>query len=161
MDPQITQISGEKNINVVIEETPTRSYSKDYTPLDDLYDERTNNLPISPSLQASMNTPTIDPDGIDVSDEQYLEIIMKMIDGGKINLMDPRSLLNLNIYEKLNPQQEYKVDMNTQIIMARLRDISDLWKRGEKKTYQMKGLIASLRQAESRVEQDCGNVFVI
>lgn len=156
-----TQISDVKDINVEIKQTAPRSYSKNYTPLDDLYDERTNNLPISPSLQGAMNNPPLDPDGIDVTDEQYLEIIMKMIEGKKIDLLSPRSLLNLDIYEKLSSDKEYKVDMNTQILMARLRDIHELWKRGEKKTYQMKQLIAELRQTESRVENECGDVFVI
>ncbi|KKP39181.1 MAG: hypothetical protein UR28_C0009G0005 [Candidatus Peregrinibacteria bacterium GW2011_GWF2_33_10] len=138
-----------------------RVYDKTYTPLHDLYDEATNDAPISDNLQQKMNTPPLDPDGGDLTDQQYLGIIMKMVESKKINLMNQNTLLNLEIYEKLNPQQTVKVDMNTQVIMFRLREIHNLWKSDSSMTYQMKHLITELRQIESRVEQECGNVYVI
>lgn len=134
---------------------------KDNSGLRDLYDEKTNDLPISPNLQEKMNMPPQDPDELNITDQEYLHIVMKMIDGGKINLLNPQSLLNLEVYDKLTPNQLVRIDMDTQVLMARLRDIHTLWKLDQTLTYQMKNLIESLRQVESRVESECGDVYVI
>jgi|SRR3989339_927881 len=142
-------------------QSQTRQYSAKYTPLNDLYDEKTNNLPIDQDLQQIMNTPPLDPDELNVTDKQYLEIIIKMIESGKINLLNPRTLLNEKVYDQLKGEKEKKVDINTNILMARLRDIYELWKLKKITTYQMKLLIQELRQIEARVEQECGNVYVI
>ncbi len=138
-----------------------RLYTKDYTPLNDLYDPKTNDLPISPELQSIVNIPPVNPNGINETDQEYLKKVMDMIDTRKINLLAPRTLLNIDIYEKLDPQQELKVDMNTQALMARLREIHTLWQLDEVFTYQIQNLIASVRDIKSRVEEDCGDVYVI
>lgn len=138
-----------------------RTYNKDYTPLDDLYDQTTNDAPIHQKLQELVNTPPIDPAGLDESDEQYLKKVMKLIENGQIDFLKPRTLINEEVYKNLKPEQEIKTDINTQSLIARLKDIHNLWQLDHVFSYQIINLIQSVRAIKSRVESDCGDVYVI
>lgn len=131
--------------------------STKYNPL---YDPKTDNMPIDPAVQASMNRPMAS-DSYSQADQEFLNLIMRLIEEGKINLYVPSSLLNTEIYEKMNEAEKGKADQNAVLMLNKIREIHNLMKFIKEPNFQVKNLVDSLRQNKEAMEKIDGDVYII
>lgn len=127
-----------------------------------LYDPATDNLPIDQTVQKEIiNKPSLLPTSVTDENKQLLLLILSKIESGEIKLMDPSSLINQTVYEKLDEISQGKVDQNAFNLMAVIRQIKGLCESGYQDSYQTQNLVQSLRFTKERLEKDLGNVFII
>lgn len=131
--------------------------STKYNPL---YDPKTDNAPIDQAVQAMINKPMA-TDAYSQADQELLNLIMRLIEEGKINLYAPSSLLNYPLYEKLDEAARGKTDQNAMLILNKIREIHNLMKYVKEPNMQVKNLVDSLRQNKEAVEQVNGDIFII
>ena len=100
--------------------------------------------------------------GTSLGDEHagFLDLVMKLIDDGVIDLSDPTSFIKLDIYEECDDAMKGKIDQATPNIISFLDKIIRLHASDEpSESFEMKGLIEALWQAKERIEKDV-DVFV-
>lgn len=119
------------------------------------------NPTVSESEQKDLNKPLTDPTGVSAEDQAFLQDVIAKIDGGKINLYHPGSLINTAVYDALSEEQRGKVDMNAMTLLSNVRNIKDLYSQGMADTYQIQNLVNSCRLMKERVEHDCGDCYII
>ncbi|MBI2463752.1 hypothetical protein HYV57_02250 [Candidatus Peregrinibacteria bacterium] len=135
------------------------SSPKKYNPL---YDPATDNLPIDERVQKDViNTPAVDPTGVNPDNQAFLEKIVNMIDTGKINVLKPSSIINDQAYSQLSEEAQGKVDMESINMLASIRQIHGLYKTGYSQSYQIQNLVHHLRLLKERLEGVSGDVFII
>lgn len=127
--------------------------------LNPLYDPATDNQPIDPAVQAMLNTP-LKADGFTAEEEQFLNLLMAKVDDKSINLYAPSSLLNAPVYEALSPEAKGKADFNAQVLLSKVREITNLMHISREPTFQVKNLVASLFETKKRLEEH-GDLFTI
>ncbi len=121
-----------------------------------------NDLP--PEIQARLNQPekiqsqqfTIDP-----LDQLFLQDLLKKVEQGVIKLFTPSSLLNLPVYENLEPEMKAKAEFDILILAHKIREIKKLWDAGYHDSYQLYNVVHSLRLTKERLEQFAGDIFII
>ena len=64
-----------------------------------LVDEGLMNQGVNEGVQKMINKPQVDPTGVDATDLEYLETVMKLVKDGKIDLHTPETLMNKEIYD--------------------------------------------------------------
>lgn len=111
--------------------------------------------------QQLLNTPLSDPKGVGDKNQQFLELVMKLISEGKINLYNPSSLINRSFYDTLTEQQKGKADYEAMNLLSTIRDIKGLYDAGYKDTYQMESLVDRVRNMKERSEEKGGDMFII
>lgn len=126
-----------------------------------LYDPKTDNQPIAADVQALINKPVADPTGFTPEDQAFLDKIMKLAEEKKINLYSPSSLLNTAVYDSLDTAGKAKADQNAMIIITKIREILNLTQISKEPTYQLKNIVASLRQNKEETEKTHGDIFII
>lgn len=126
-----------------------------------LYDPATDNLPIAADVQTLLNTPLQDDSGFDSEDEAFVQDVVAKFDSGAINRHAPSSLINPKMYENLDDAQKGKADQNAFNLLARLRDIYDVWKAHPVPTFQVRNQIRAIRLTKERLENELGDVFVV
>ncbi len=131
--------------------------STKYNPL---YDPKTDNAPIDPAVQAMINKPMAS-EAYSQEDQDFVNLIVGLIEEGKINLYVPSSLLNNAVYEKLDAANKGKADQNAVLILNKIRDLYDLIKFIKEPNLQVKNLIDALRQNKEAVEKIEGDIFII
>ena len=95
------------------------------------------------------------------ADKAFLDDVIGKTESGEINLYNPQSLLNANIYENLKPEQEQKVDMTLQGLLFELRQIKSLYNAGERENMQMTNMIQDVRIKKENLEKEVGDVLKI
>ena len=125
-----------------------------------LFDPATDNQKISDESQKMVNTPLAGGQ-ISQEDQEFLNLIVKLVDEGKIDLHKPETLINQPVYEGLTPEAKGKADLNAMNMLGKVRDIVDLEKQGTEAGYQKSYLISSLRQNKERLESEGGDIFII
>lgn len=130
--------------------------SSKYNPL---YDPKTDNFPIADEVQQRLNKPMAT--SYSSEDEMFLNMIISMVDEKKINLYTPDSLINHSVYDTLDLTGKGKADQNAMIMLTKIREIYNLVKAIPEPNFQVKNLVASLRQNKESVEKLAGNIFVI
>lgn len=116
---------------------------------------------IGPETQKRLNNPLPLEGMLDPKDEAFLQQILQKIDKNEINLFTPSSLINNQVYDKLTPQEQAKVDMEAFSTLAALREITGLWKAGKSTTYQLQNLLHKVRLTKEKFEREEGDVFII
>lgn len=119
------------------------------------------NLQIDPQTQKKLNEPLIKNTGLSLEDQTFLNLVLKKLEKGEINLMQPSSLINHGVYDKLSPEKQGKVDFDAVNLAITLRNIVDLWKYYQKPTYQIENLVHQVRIMKERLEDISGDVYVI
>lgn len=115
----------------------------------------------SPETQKMLNTPPVNPQGFDPADQAFLNQIVANIDGGKINLYAPSSLLNHAVYDGMPGDRKSKVDTQSFSLLAALREVYGLWKAYQNPTYQLLNLLHKIRLTKEQFETEQGDVFII
>lgn len=120
-----------------------------------------NQVQIDPQLQQKLNTPPVNPKGLSQEDQAFLNQFTALADSGKVNLMQPSSLINHAIYDQLTPDKQGKVDFDAVNLATTLRNIYWLWKANPAPTYQIENMVHSVRLTKERLEEISGDVYVI
>ena len=120
-----------------------------------------NQNQIDPAVQKKLNEPLVNPKGLSQEDQAFLNSLIAQVDDGKINLMQPSSLLNHKIYDALTPEKQGKVDFDAVNLLTTLRNIYWLWKTYQMPTYQIENLVHQIRLTKERLEEISGDVYLI
>jgi hypothetical protein len=126
-----------------------------------LVDQSLVHSQITEKTQTMINTPMVDDTGVDEKDQAFIEMVLKMIDEGKINLFTPDTLLNTHVYEKLDYKAQGTADVNAISLLADLRQIKKLKEQGYDKSFQIQNLIHHVRVTKERLEEECGDIYII
>ena len=116
---------------------------------------------VDQNVQKMINKPQMDPTGVDASDAQYLEAIIKLVEDGRIDLHTPRTLMKNEIYENLDDKKKGIADINAVSLLNDLRQMKKLYDTGDKESFQIQNLIHRIRNVKQRIENQCGDVYVI
>ena len=117
---------------------------------------------IDEATQRNLNTPLQDSTGrLDGKDQEFLNLIISLIDDKKIDLYQPSTLINNAVYDKLDEQEQGKVDLEAMNMLTAIREIKGLYDNGYKETFQMENIVHRLRITKERLEQVSGDVFII
>ena len=114
---------------------------------------------INPDTQAMLNKPLAGK--MDEADKTFLQDVVSKVNSKEINLHEPQSLLNTNIYENLAPEQELKVNMILQTLLFSLRQIVSWQEAGEEENMQMANMIHGVRIKKENLENEVGDVLKI
>ena len=133
----------------------------DNTNLNPLYDPATDNAAIADDVQARINKPLKDASGLSPEDKEFLDLIMRLVKEGKIELHTPSSLINHTVYDNISDEARGKADQNTVTMLARIRDINDLMTHHPEVTFQVQNLVHQLRLQKERLEEAGGDLFII
>lgn len=126
-----------------------------------LVDQRLINEGVDHNVQEMINKPQLDPTGVEASDKQYFEAVIRMIEDGSLELHTPRTLMNDDVYTSLDEKSQGIADMNAVSLLNDLRQMKKLYDMGETESFQIKNLIQRIRSVKERIEKQCGDVYII
>lgn len=126
-----------------------------------LVDESLMNQGIDENVQSMINQPQADPTGVDQADKDFMELVMKLIKDGTIDLYRPETLMNKEVYDRLDEMAKGKADTNAVPLLGELRNIKKLYELGDTDSYQIQNLIRRVRLTKERLEDECGDVYII
>lgn len=124
-------------------------------------DKNQNAQAIDWKTQKELNIPLALQGQADAKTTQFLEMLMNLINEGKIDLHNPDTLINHAVYDKLLPEKQEKVEMEAFNLLAAIRDIKDLYDAGYKDTFQMSNDVERLMFTKERLEKLGGDLFII
>lgn len=116
---------------------------------------------IDPTTQQMLNQPVPHPNGIDPTDEQFLALLIEKIEKGEIKLLEPGTLLNHAVYENLDEKAQGKADFDALNLLATIREIYNLWKMGDRNSFQLEYLVHQIRLTKERLEDISGDIYII
>lgn len=91
----------------------------------------------------------------------FLELLVKLINDGKIEMYKASSLLNHSVYDKLDQKAQGQADYEAMNLLHVIREIKGLYDAGYKDTYQINNLVERLRVTKERLESQGGDIFII
>lgn len=116
---------------------------------------------VDDNVQEMINKPQMDPTGVDATDVEYLEAVIKLINEGQIDLHTPSTLMKNEIYNHLEDKEKGLADINAVSLLNDLRQMKKLYDAGDKESFQIQNLIHRIRNVKERIENQCGDVYVI
>lgn len=116
---------------------------------------------IDPQIQKRLNEPLVKSNGLSKEDEAFLNLLVSKVEKREINLMQPSSLMNHTVYDRLSEDKKGKVDFDAVTLCSTLRQIYDLWKFYQKPTFQIENLVHQVRLTKERLEEISGDVYLI
>lgn len=133
--------------------------TKKYNPY---FDPATDNMPIAEETQKIVNTPVEDPQGLGQDDLALAELIAKLVEENKINLYRPSSLLNQDVYDKLDDTKKAKIDKMSFNMLTTVRDIYNYYKSAySNNSYQFENMLHKFRLLKEETEKECGDVYIL
>lgn len=126
-----------------------------------LVDDSLMNTPITSNVQQMINDPQDDPTGVDPKDQEFMENVMRLINDGTIDLFRAETLMNKAVYNGLSDEVKGKADTNAIPLLGELRNIKKLYESGSKGSFQIQNLINRVRLTKERLEEECGDVYII
>jgi hypothetical protein len=93
--------------------------------------------------------------------KDFLEMLVKLINEGKIQIYKPDTLINHEVYDKLDQTAQGKADYEAVNMLMVIREIKGLYAAGYKETYQIDNLVERLRVSKERLEVQGGDLFII
>lgn len=116
---------------------------------------------ISEEELKKLNAPLLDPNWKNQADEDFLNLLMKHLHEGEIDLYRPSTLINFEVYDKLPPEAQGKIDMEAMNLLSAMREMKDLFDNGFLHSFQMENLVQRIRQTKERLETEGGDIFII
>lgn len=126
-----------------------------------LVDKNLMNQTIEDKVQTMINKPQDDPTGIDEKDNEFLENVMNLINEETINLYMAETIMNKEVYNNASEEAQALADVNAIPLLGELRQIKLLYETGNTKTFQIKNLVHRVRLTKERLEEKCGDVYII
>ncbi len=126
-----------------------------------LYDPATDNAAISDETQQAVNNPIEDPTGMDGDDQMLVNMIVNLIDEGKINLYQPSSLINQEVYDGLDDEKKGRVDQQAFNMLSTVREVYNYNQSDfTNNSYQFQNTVQKLREQKEQTENEIGDVYV-
>lgn len=97
----------------------------------------------------------------DSKNKDFLEMLVKLINDGKIKIYESSTLINYEVYDKLEEMAKGKADYEAMNLLHVIREIKSLYDAGYKETYQIDNLVEKLRVTKERLEVQGGDIFII
>lgn len=113
------------------------------------------------NVQKELNAPIADPTGVSAEDQAFLDLIVQMLNDGKIDAYKPSCLFNDDVYDKLDTKRQGAVDMASVNMLSAIRNIKDLYDNGFKDSFQIQNLVHQLRVKKEAFEDTDGDLFII
>lgn len=111
--------------------------------------------------QKELNSPLKDNTGSAGKYKEFLSMLVGMIKDGKIDLYKPESLINHDVYGKLDEARQGKADFEAVNLLTVIREINGLYNAGFEDTYQIENLVERLKATKERLETQGGDLFII
>ncbi len=116
---------------------------------------------ISEEVQKELNKPLANPSGMTLSDQQFLDRVIKFVNEGRINLFSVDSVINHAVYDNLEPKLQAKIEIEALTVLSSIREIKGLYDAGYVNSYQIQNLVAKLKLYVTNIEETGGDVFII
>ncbi len=116
---------------------------------------------ISEEEQKELNKPLANPKGMPLEEKQFLDKVIKFVNEGKINLYNIDSVINHEIYDKLDLGLQAKVEIEALTVLNYIREIKGLYDAGFINTFQIQNLVQRLKLYVEDIEETGGDVFII
>lgn len=110
--------------------------------------------------QQELNAPLADS-GVAQKNQEFLDLMLKLIEDGKIDLYKPATLINHEVYDKLSEEKQGKADLEAVNLLSAIREIKGLYDAEYQDTYQMQNLVDRVRNTKERLEEEGGDLFII
>jgi tRNA(Phe) wybutosine-synthesizing methylase Tyw3 len=125
---------------------------------------RHDQIQISAETQQSLNQP-LKNDGtmiaIDPKDREFLKMIVEKVDKGEIKLYIPSSLINHAVYDNLDEATQGKADYDAFNLLTAIREIYNLWKAGDRESFQIIYQVHRMRLTKEHLEELGGDIYII
>ncbi len=82
---------------------------------------------VDEATQKALNKPLQLTSLLDSQERMFLETVVSLVNEGKIALLQPSSLLNNAVYDKLTAEKQGKIDLEALNLLAVIREIKDLY----------------------------------
>lgn len=128
--------------------------------MENLFEQHQSTV-IDPKTQQKLNEPLKDENVLTGDTQAYLNMLIELIKKGDLNTIQPESLYNKAIYEKLSEEDREKADLTAINLMSVISQIEKLWSANPVGTYQIKNLVETVFQMKSRFEEKYGDVYII
>ena len=115
---------------------------------------------IKPQVQEMLNTPLKSEKRI-FEQKDFLKDLISKIENKTIDPYTPKTLLNLEKYEKLSEIEAGRVDIVNRNLCLIVSQIHDLWEQDHKESTIIVDLIESLKITKNNIENELGKVFLI
>ena len=116
---------------------------------------------IDPKTQKRLNEPLTDKTGFNEGHEDFLQMLIKKIKTGELDVHTPQTLYNHAVYDKLHEEEKEKADLTAINLMSMIRQIESLWKIDKKPSFQIQNLVETVFQMKSKFELKYGDVYII
>lgn len=118
---------------------------------------------IDPKTQQTLNTPKSDETSkLSLQDKSFLENLIGKVKSGEINLLQPSSVINQQVYEKLDGPHKAKTEQFIAATLFTLRQIVDFYNNPHSNdSYQMLNLLQGFRFKKETLEKEIGDVLKI
>lgn len=116
---------------------------------------------VDEQTQKQLNAPLKLQQLIDGEEMAFLEMVVSLVNEGKIVLWNPDTLINHVVYDKLTAEQQGKTDLEAVNLLSTIREIKGLYDMGAIETYQMNNLVERLKATKERLEISGGDIFII
>ena len=113
------------------------------------------------ATQSMLNDPVQKSGGMNAEDLKFMNLVVSMMNEGKIDGYAPSSLINTEYYDTLPEEKRGKADLEAINLLTSIRQIKDLHDAGFTETYQMENLVAQVRATKERIEDEGGDLFII
>jgi hypothetical protein len=112
------------------------------------------------ATQDMLNNPVASDQAFPQEDEDFLQLMLGLLEKGVIKPLIPSSLLNQAVYEKMTDMAKGRADMEAMNMLAAIRDIKGLCDTGHRQSLQVQNLVHKLRVTKERLEE-IADIFVI
>lgn len=134
---------------------------KSTNPLFDPATQQDNSILTDPAKVKMLNTPPLDPAGLNPEEQEFLNMVMQKVESKQIDLLKPSSLLNQAVYDKLTPEAQAKADFTAMNLLAIIRQIHSVWSINREPTYMIQNLILNVKYTKEKLEEVSGDVYII
>lgn len=116
---------------------------------------------MSDDEQIRLSKPLIDESGVDPVDMEFMTMVVEKIEKGEINLYRPSSLINDSVYDSLSEEARGKADIDAFNLLSSIREIHNLWKSGDRESFQIQNAVHKIRVMKEGLEEVGGDIFII
>lgn len=116
---------------------------------------------VSDESQRILNKPVVTAEILDQADQDFLDLVMNLIEKKTIDLYKPSSLINDPVYQTLTADAKSQAELEALNLLNTLREIYKLYNKKLTDTYQFKNKLHQFRLTKERIEEEAGDIFII
>lgn len=116
---------------------------------------------IDDAVQKQLNLPLQKQESLDDGHQHFLQLLIQKLESGVLDTLNPATLFNHAVYDKLSEQDQEATDLTAVNLMGVIRQLQRLWNENRRNTFQVQNLVETVWQMKSQFEQKHGDVFII